>query len=518
MRRALAFALFLGAALAACGDRPYTLKTPFGLAGGEALKLRAGVLELTPACFEAEGLSFEAAWLRFDQKTGRLTARDPRGELRGWRFSARALTGTAEGLVLTEARFEREGVSLEAARAELEGETVRLEQLFAEAYGYRFSAEKGRLLGDRFVAEALSATPCRVGEALRLSGERAVFDLREGRLLFEESALTYYGLCLARPEHLLLDLRRPPKLAFPLRLAYDDGLTLGLEGLPLFEEGVPLGAERARLTLLAEGIGGARPRLRFGLVEKEAAFSLGVGPGAFSLSVRARGLRSAAFEDGRGYLELRPDVPLAPFALAYSSPTEAGVAAGVYAKGRFSAGGFVLEPYLRLALAPGADPWAAYGGRLRGRLGPLHLALSGTGRLGRPTGFWANLLEREHLRLDARLEDFALAYRLEPAAGWSRLELAYEAPFWLRARVGFGNRADRRELVFGYRAPNPAPGGFALSPELGYDLGLGRVSRYALELAYADGCLVYRLGARYLVEPWPDEAGGFALTMGVALP
>jgi len=518
LRRALAFALLLGAALAACGDRPYTLETPFGLAGGEALKLRAGVLELTPACFEAEGLSFEAARLRFDKKTGRVEAEDPKGEVGGWQFSARALSGTSEGLALSGARFAREGVSLWAERAELVDEAVQLFDLFAEAYGYRFWAERGRLSGERFVAEALRATPCRVGEALLLSGERAVFDLREGRLLFEKSALRYYGLCLARPERLLLDARRPPKLAFPLRLAYGDGLTLGVEGLPLFEEGVPLGAERARLTLLAEGIGGARHRLRFGLAEKEAAFSLGVGPEAFSLDLRAPGVRSAVFEDGRGYLELRPDAPLAPFALAYSSPAEAGVAAGVYARGRFSAGEVVLEPYLRLVLAPGADPWAAYGGRLRGRLGPLRFGLSGTGRLGTPEGFWADLAEREHLRLDARVDAFALAYRLEPAAGWSRLELAYDAPLWLRARVGFGGLEDRRELVLGYRAPDPPPGGFALRPVLGYDLGLGRVSRLALELAYADGCLIYRLGARYLAEPWPDEAGGFALTMGVALP
>ena len=518
MRRVLALALLLGAAYAACGERPYTLELPMGLAGGEALRYRGGVLELSRACFEGEDLSFEAEKLRFDKKTGRVEAEAPEGTIRDWAFAAQTLSGTAEALVLTEARFAREGVSLKAERAELRGEAIGLFDLYAEAFGYRFWAERGRLVGERFVAEALRATPCRVGEALGLSGRRAVFDLKAGRLLFEESVLRYYGFCLARPERLLLDARRPPKLALPLRLAYGDGLTLGVEGFPLFEEGVPLGAERAKFTLLAEGIGGARPRLRFGVSDPEAGFSLAVGPDAFALNLRAPGVRSQVFEDGRGYLELRPDAPLAPFALAYSSPAEAGVAAGVYARTRLAAGPFTLRPYLRLALAPGEAPWAAFGGRAEGRLGPVRLWLSGTARLGEPAGFWADLAEHERLRFQAEYRALSLAYALDPAAGWSWLELAYDAALKARARVGLGALRDRRELVLAYRAPDPPPGGFSASPEVGYDLGLGRLSRLGLDLAYADGCLVYRLGARYLAEPWPGETEGFALTMGVALP
>ncbi len=518
MRRVLALALLLGAAYAACGTRPYTLELPMGLAGGEALRYRGGVLELSRACFEGEGLAFEADKLRFDKRTGRIEAEAPRGKARGWAFSARTLRGTERALVFLEVRFARKGVSLEAARAELRGEAVRLFDLDAEAYGYRFRAERGRLVGERFVAEALQATPCRVGEALLLRGERTVFDLKAGRLRFEESALSYYGLCLAHPKRLLLDARRPPKLALPLRLAYGDGLTLGVEGFPLFEEGVPLGAERTRLTLLGEGLGGRRSRLRVGVSSPEASFSLALGEDAFALNFRAPGVRSQVFEDGRGYLELRPDAPLAPFALAYSGPAEAGVAAGVYARTRLDVGPFTLRPYLRLALAPGEAPWAAVGGRAEGRLGPVRLWLSGTARLGEPAGFWADLLEAERLRFRATYGAFSLVYALHPAAGQAWLELAHRGPFEARARVGFGRLSDRQELVLAYRAPNPGPGGLSVSPRLGYDFGLGRLSRLGLEVAFADGCLVYRIGARYLAEPWPGEVKGFALTMGVALP
>ena len=507
-----------GSALAACGDQLYTLETPFGFAGGEALRYREGVLELAPACFEAEGLFFESKKLRYQRNAERIYAEAPVGKFQDWTFSAERLDGANESFVLTQSRFEREGIVLQAEKAEIVNSQVKLNRLFAEAFGYRFWAERGRLEGDRFIAEVLRATPCRTGEALRLSGERAVFDLREGRLLFEESAFTYYGLCLARPKRLLLDTRRPPKLAFPIRLAYGDGFTFGFEGLPLYEEGIPLGAERTRFTLLAEGIGGKNPRFRFGVTHPDVSFSLKVGANVFSLNFRTLWLKGQVLENGRAFFELRPEGGLVPFVAAYSESAEAALAVGLYGKTRLKFSNFALDPYFRLVYEPERTLWVAGGGRLAGQIEDVRIQLSGTVRLWNPRGFWGVLAEREFLRLQAAYDPITLTFQLEPAAGWSRLELAYDAPFWLRARAGFGNRADRRELVFGYRAPNPAPGGFALSPELGYDLGLGRVSRLALELAYADGCLVYRLGARYIAEPWPDEPEGFFLRMGVALP
>jgi len=527
LRRFLALALLLGAALAACGDRPYTLETPQGLAGGEALSYQKGVLTLEEACFLGEGLAFEAELLRFDKKTGEVFAKAPKGTFRGWRFSAERLWAREERLLFDAPRFFREGVALAARRAEAAEGKVWLEGLGAEAFGYRFRAKEGVLTKDRFVAEELWATPCQKGEALLLLGERAVFDLETKRLLVEESRVRYYGFCLARPDALLLDLARPLNLRSPFVFAVGEGVTLGIRDWPLWEPGVPLGAGSTRISAVVESLMGSAPRVRFGVRRPElsllSALTLGDAP-RFALSLKTQDARFEVFEGGSGYLELAPafgfeKATVAPFAAFYGAPEAFGVYAGALFKARVSgeaAGGrFTVEPRARLAFIEA--PLAALGGRAAWRKGPFSLSLSGTLRLS-GAGFYPVLAERERLALDLRYGPaWAYArYDFDGESGY--LGALYEGPYRVRVQKGLGALSERLELALARASVTPPAGGLAFMPELGYDFGLDRLSRAGLTVAYGDGCLVYRLSLRYVALPWPGELSGWNLSLGVALP
>ena len=522
MRRLLAFALFVGVALAACGDAPYTLETPAGIAGGKSLRYQKGVLTLQVACFEGEGVAFEAKTLRFDKETGEVLAEAPEGSFRGWRFSAERLRAKGDRLLFTAPRFSREGVVVTAQRAEAAGDAIRLEDLQAEAFGYRFRAREGTLNQDRFVARELFATPCQKGEALALLGERAVFDLGQKRLLVEESRVRYYGFCLARPRSLLLDLSRPLKLRSPLVFSLAQGVTFGVQELPLWEPGVPLGQERTRVTLIFSSLGSRAPRLRFGLSHPEGTLSLTVGEGSFALSLHRKGMNVRATSEGRGYLEVAPPYALgpwtlAPFAAVYTAPGVAEAHAGLVVRGRFQgalAGGrYTLEPRLRLALGP----WAAYGARVSWQKGAFSFSLSGTGRLGGKGSAFPSFREPRRLAWELRYGPARAYYRYRFESENGRFGVAYRGAVWARVEKGLGTLSRRLELVAGLAEPTPRSERLAFAPELGYDFGLGRLSRAGLTVAYGDGCLVYRLRMRYLFAPWPGEAGGFGFSMGVAL-
>jgi hypothetical protein len=321
---------------------------------------------------------------------------------------------------------------------------------------------------------------------------------------------------------LLLDTRKPPRLALPLRFSLDQGATLGVERLPLPEPGVPLGEERAFLTLLAEHLGTPRAGLAFGLAQKDAGFLLGVGPARFSLSLWAPGVRSERRDDGNAYLALAPGFDLGPLRL---SPTavaaNARPAYGVSARARlrWQGGGFSLSlaPWFLGLLHPDAPAFAGVGGRLAASVAGVRLAYARSHRLAAPATFWEaeQVAERE----DASLAygPLALAWTRDLAAGWARAGVGYRGALSLEVKKGFGSAANRLELVAGYRAGDPAPGGFALAPSLGYDFGLGRVSRFALDLAYADGCFVYRLRAAAALAPWPGETAGARFSLGLSL-
>lgn len=528
MRRLFTILAWLGlAAWAACGDRPYTVETARGLAAGYELQYQGGILTLERACLESEDFAFEAPVLRVEKATGKLQADEPQGEVQGWKFWAERLEADGNQVRLLHVRFERGKVSVRAEEAVSADEELRLKALEAEAPGYRFRAREGVLQDDRFVALRIFASPCRQGEALGISGERAVFEPESGRLLLEESRVRYYGLCLARPQKLLLDVNHPPKLAFPLRFGLADGLTFGIVDLPLPEEGVPLGAEQKRLTLLAESIGGKAPGVRVALTAPEGWARFRVRQGDFSLGIHYQGLELGFLEGGKRYLEYAPeftvlDLQLTPFGVLYGDPQSlaglGGIRVGLTKRGRWGKARLTLAPYLRAVVNSEPAAWVAYGGSATLRWSDFSLSLSGTGLWQTPSSFWGKMREHEWLKAQAAYREFSLEYHAEYSAGWSTLTASYQGPFWLRVRKGFDALDDRLEVSLGYRAPTPPPWGVSVSPSFGYDLGLEKLARVGLTAAFADGCLVYRLGFQWVFEPWPGEREGIELTAGVALP
>ncbi len=529
MRRAFVLGLAaLGLALAAgCPGARYALKTPYGRLQGAELHYRAGVLEVKKACFESQDLRFQAPLVRYQKAAGVLTAREPAGEVQGYRFSARTLTARDGGVILEDARFTRGSLTVVAREARAAGSTVELFDLTARTPRYRFSARRGRFSDGRFWAEDVWGTPCRSGDALALAGRRAVFDSRTARLLVEESAVHYYGICLARPARLLIDTRKPPHLNVPLRFSLDTGLTLGVEGLSLPEEGVPLGEGKTRLTVLAERLGTGRAGLTAGLSWKDAGFRLGVdAAGGFAMRLWAPGLVTERRSGGDAYLALAPTFGLGPLTLAPTAvlvDTGAGayLGYGLGARARFAArageASFSLAPWFLGLAYPDAPAFAGLGLSLSVDYRGLFLSYTRSHRLGAPRSFWeaARVAEAESAGL--RYGAFSLVWRRDFADGWARLSARVDGPLWLLVQKGFGGQAGRLEAVLGYRAPDPGPGGFALSPSLGYDLGSGQVSRAGLAVAYADGCLVYRLVGDWVGLPWPGEAPGFRLAMGLNL-
>ncbi len=515
---ALAASLLVGAAFAACEDARYTIESPAGLLGGASLVYRGGVLELQQACLASPELRLRAPRIRYQKEDRKFWAEAPEGEADSWRFTAKELVAEGERFELREPLFRRGRIAVLAERAVLGEGGGRLYRIEAELPGYRFRADWGELFGDRFEAWGVRASPCRNGEALSLTGRHAVFSVPDGRLLLEASELYYYGLCLARPGRLILDTEAPPRLRFPLHLTYGDGFTLGVVGLPVPGEDGVLRAGLPELTFLASGIGGSGPRVRFGLASREGAFSFEAGPETFALRFSIPGVRGRVFEDGRSYLELRPDLPFAPFAVLSRDASGAWVHAGIYARGDYRLGPAEFRPYLRLVWTPEGASWGAFGGRFELSLSGARVELGGTLRWGETGGYWPGLVEHRRFWLRGSYADASFSLHADLEEGWGVVELTRASPLWFGIRKGIGELGGRLELALGYRAPDPPPGGFTLTPEIGYDFGLGGVSRLGLEFAYADGCFVYRLGARYLAEPWPGEAEGLVLSMGVALP
>jgi len=529
VRRALFFGLAaLGLAVAAgCPGARYALKTPYGRLTGASLGYQAGVLEVKKACFESKDLRFQAPLVRYQKAAGVLTAREPAGEVQGYRFSARTLTARGGEVILEDARFTRGSLTVVAREARATGSTVALFDLTARTPRYRFSARRGRLAGGRFLAEAVWGTPCRSGDALALTGRRAVFDSRTARLLVEESAVQYYGICLARPARLLIDTRKPPNLNVPLRFSLDTGLTLGVEGLSLPEEGVPLGEGETRLTLLAEHLGSGRAGLTAGLAWKDAGFRLGLDAGGgFAMRLWTPGMVTERRSSGDAYLALTPTfgvgpLTLAPTAVVVDTSPGAYLGYGLEARARFTARAgevsFSLAPWFLGLAYPDAPAFAGLGVSLTIGYRGLRLDYARGHRLGAPRSFWEAGRVAEVESAGLRYGAFGLAWRRDFAAGWARLAARVEGPFWLRVEKGFGGESGRFEAVIGYRAPDPNPGGFALSPSLGYDMGLGQVSRAGLAVVYADGCLVYRLAGSWVGLPWPGEAAGLRIALGLNL-
>jgi len=472
--------LFLAAGLAWAGpcadaDVVLELERPPAVLGGAQFELDGDVLTFSGgACLQAGGAVMTAARIVYDRAAGALRAEAVSGSYAGWSFRAPRLVGEGEALALEAAVFERGDAVVRAERARLAGGRLELLALDARTPRYRFRAARGWLEGEVFTAEEVQSTPCKCGDALELAARRAVFRFQDEELVLQQNTLRLYGVALARPERLRLELDRPLDLRFPLRLGYESGWKFGVEGLPLPAPGEAFGRWSTRLTLLAEGVGGAlapgkTEALRFALEHASAGRRLRFG------------LRPARSWDGAIWRErVEPDVRLSDgpldFRIGWSRTLERTVAAFTLSRS-FDLGPLQLRPFARLAREEQTGLAAGAGGRL----------------LAADRRFGALRLRLELPYLLALYPD-ATPY----AWGGGRAELRYgeAARLWaevygVRGRPRYGYEARTAREGAGFQAGRRLRASASYRRAVRYDLAAGAVAReyrsFAAGLDYAAG-------------------------------
>lgn len=501
-----------------CAEQPYTLETPEGLAGGGNLEFDGDLAVFTDgACLQTKGLSLRAPELRYDQQSGELTAQ------------------------------------------QIEVETPR----------YRFWAEAGQVKSQVLQARGVRVTTCRCGDDLRLSSERLRLDTQSGQVILEESRLEVYRLSLAQFEAMRLDANQPLEenlglqagaWPFPLRLDFDQGLNLGLSGFPLLEPGVFSGQFSSRLTLLALRLGSPDPILRLGLWGQNAGRR-----GWLELDLKPSGPASRGevvdgpmffvhdSEKGRFAFGLKQAFQLDRFTLTpfgwiaqdWPDGTPAsqvqGLAAGAELRynlevqeGPFR---FRLEPFGVLGFYDQPQQYLAYGGYAEGRYeGAFTLHLGYTWAIeSTPGRFWlerreatqtlSGSLSYQHIRLEAT-HDFLLqqtqaGLRLGFTQSYGEIWVKLNTCWNCVGKTLSNGRDDweRRELVLGFTpVPLSCTYDLSLAPFLGYDFLRQGVSRWGLELRYADCCFIWRLGYQEVrIAQHPDEIPNGKLTFGLEI-
>jgi hypothetical protein len=521
----LLFLLLTGLAWASpatpCAEKPYTLETPEGLAGGGSLEFDGQVAIFSDgACLETRGLLLRAPSLQFDQASGALTA------------------------------------------ADIEVQTPR----------YRFWAEHGLVKGQIMQASGIRATTCRCGDDLRFLSQTLWFDTQTGEIVLNDTELELFRFGLARFNELRLDPDQPigqalglPQdaagaLILPVRFDFDQGLNLGLSDFPLIEGGALPGRFTTRLTLLGLGLGGPDPVFRIGLAAQEegrrASFQLDGRAGGFaSRGEVVDGPMFFVHDSGKGRYAfgLRQAFALERFTLTpfgwiaqdrrdgTPATLEQGLAVGAELRYRFELheGPFRirLEPFALAALYDQPQHYLAYGGLVEGRYeGDFALRLGYTwAREPTPARFWLERrhathklsgslsyqgvgLEAEHNFLtDQTLGSLRIGYTQEFGELWARFNACLDC---VGKTLSNGrDNWERRELVFGF-TPVPLTCTFKLnlSPFLGYDFLRQGVSRWGLELRYADCCFIWRLGyQQVLIAQHPGEIARGRLVFGLEI-
>ncbi|WP_297852069.1 hypothetical protein [Meiothermus sp.] len=525
----LLLALFGGLAWASptspvpCAEQPYTLETPEGLAGGGNLEFDAEVAIFSDgACLQTKGLLLQAPSLRYDQGSGELTAQ------------------------------------------QFEVETAR----------YRFWAEEGRIKGQVLQARGIRATTCRCGDDLRLLSETLRFDTQSGEMVLEESRLEVYAFGLARFSELRLEPDRPlgenlglapagagdAPLALPLRFDFDQGLNVGLNEFPLPDSAGVAGKFSTRLTLLGLRLGSPDPILRLGLAAQEknrrASLQLDSKPSGFAsrgevvdgplFFVHDSELGRYAFGLKKAFaLERFTLIPYAWVAQDWRDGTpatqEQGLAAGAELRYAFEVQEgpfrFRLEPFGVLGFYDQPQQYLAYGGQAEGRYeGEFALRVGYTWAIeSTPGRFWlerreaaqklSGSLQYQNVRLEAE-HDFLktqteaslrIGFRQDYGEVWARLHTC-----WNCVGKTLSNGRDdweRRELVVGFTpVPLSCTYDLNLTPFLGYDFLRQGVSRWGLELRYADCCFIWRLGYQEIrLAQHPGEVANGKLTFGLEI-
>ncbi|WP_297860032.1 hypothetical protein [Meiothermus sp.] len=505
-----------------CAEQPYTLETPEGLAGGGNLEFDGEVALFSDgACLQTKGLLLQAPSLRYDQASGELTAQ------------------------------------------QIEVETPR----------YRFWAEESHIKGQVLRASGIRATTCRCGDDLRLLSETLYFDTQTGEVVLEDSRLEVYAFGLARFSELRLDPNQPlgenlgltpagteAPLALPVRFDFDQGLNVGLSEFPLPDAGGRSGKFSTRLTLLGLRLGSPDPILRLGLAaqEKNRRVSLQLDSKSSGVASRGEVVDGPLFfvhdsEKGRYAFGLKQAFALDRFTLTPygwmaqdwpdGTPTSQtqGLAAGAELRynlevqeGPFR---FRLEPFGVLGFYNQPQQYLAYGGYAEGRYeGDFILQVGYTWAIeSTPGRFWLERreatqklsgslryrglgLEAEHDFLKAQTEaSLRIGLVQDYGEVWAQLHAC-----WNCVGKTLSNGRDdweRRELVVGFTpVPLSCTYDLNLTPFLGYDFLRQGVSRWGLELRYADCCFVWRLGYQEIrLAQHPDEVANGKLTFGLEI-
>lgn len=507
-----------------CAEQPYTLETPEGLAGGGNLEFDGDVAIFSDgACLQTQGLSLRAPELRYDQTSGELTAH------------------------------------------QIEVETPR----------YRFWADDSTVKGQVLQALGIRATTCRCGDDLRLLSQTLRLDTQTGEIVLEDSQLEVYQLGLARFSELRLEPNQPlgenlgltqaagdgeAPLVLPFRFDFDQGLNLGLSEFPLPVSGAFSGKFSTRITLLGLRLSSPDPVLRVGLAaqgkNQQASFQLDSKPSGFAS--RGEVADGPIFfthdsEKGRyafGFkqfftLDRFTLIPYGWIAQDWPDGTPAsqvqGLAAGAELRYRFEVQEgpfrFRLEPFGVLGFYNQPQQYVAYGGQIEGsyqddftlRLGYAWAIESTPGR------FWlerreatqklSGNLSYQNIQLEAT-HDFLLSqtqtslrlgYAQSYGEFWARLNTC-----WNCVGKTLSNGRDdweRRELVVGFTpVPLSCTYDLNLTPFLGYDFLRQGVSRWGLELRYADCCFIWRLGYQEIrIAQDPSEIPSGKLVFGLEI-
>ncbi len=512
--------VFFLAYASSCANRPYTIKTPYGILGGAQLELSQGLLTLSSsACLANDSGELYMPQVIYDRAKGLLLARQVSGVAEGWRIKAKRLLGHEGELTFLTARLERGQVRIEASRALWKAGVISVSELSAITPHYRFKASTGELEGSTFKADGIWATTCACGSNLELLSRSAVFDTVSGRLLLSEASVELYHFTVARGTNVVLEPDKPLNLTFPLELNYTStGLTFGLQGFPLPLPGESFGRWSTSFTLLATGLG-QTPSLVVGLNVHQ-----GVRYASFLLNQYgvSTALNAPPFffgddaetqvAEGR-YSQRFPLLggSVRPFARLAREGSVQGMSTGVELMrplneklGNFS---FSLDPWVlaTVYIAPSSPPYLAYGfSASLGEQGPVAFSIKYQ---------WSGSYNEPLFSYETRYPSNLLSGRV--SIGPVHLDAS--------AYLGFSPLGiiNQEELVLGYHPPKPAvscTGALTAAPYLGYDFLRHNFSRGGIVLAYTDCCFVYTLKySAVWISQSTGESVGSQVTFGVGI-
>lgn len=507
-----------------CEDKPYTLETPQGIAGGGNLEYDGEVALFSDgACLQTKGILLQAPALRYDQAQQQLQAQD------------------------------------------LEVQTKQ----------YRFWAEKGLVQDKVLRAEGIRATTCKCGDNLRLLAERLSFDTDSGNIILEQSQLQVYRFGLARFARLEVEPDKPLSqnlgledsgpaggdvlALLPVRFDFDQGLNVGVEEFPIAGDGEFGTRFPIRLTLMGLNLGSPTPGARFGFSahqgDKRARFlvenylgSLNVytlvsdGPILFSSDTKeqhyAFGLRKPVTWEGLSFT---------PFGHLAKDKAEQGFAVGAELRYRLEAQDGPLkigmEPFVVGTIYDKPPGYVAYGTILQMRFAepngpdPYTFQLSyrwsqenipgrfwlerreATNRISGSLAYQGLSLQAEYDFLNIQTKgSFRYGYRFDFGEVWAQYNLCLDCVGKETDDLG---RSDweRRELVLGIN-PNPldCTDTLSLTPIVGYDFLRQSFSRLGLTARYADCCFIWKLGYEaIIVAQQPGERATGRLIFGLEI-